>query len=62
MSIAALDEEVLDTREGEDVTLKCRFNEQHSPAEFKFLWTRMTTGPSFLNVAIDTTELNINYK
>ena len=32
----ALGDESLDTREGEDLTLKCRFNEQHSDKELAY--------------------------
>ncbi|XP_055680977.1 hemicentin-2-like isoform X1 [Lutzomyia longipalpis] len=55
-------DESLDTREGEDVTLKCRFNEQHSTNEFSYYWARWTVGNKYENVAIGNIQLNTNYR
>lgn len=61
-SIGSADES-LDTREGEDVMLKCRFTEQRLSEEFSYYWARWTTNPpSFENVAIGNVQLNTNYK
>ena len=59
---AALGDESLDTREGEDLTLKCRFNEQHSDKEFTYYWARWTSALKFENVAIGGIQLNSNYR
>lgn len=53
-------EELIDTREGEDLTLKCRFNEQET-SNFSYYWAR-STGSTFENVAIGNIKLNANYK
>ncbi|XP_055386183.1 hemicentin-1-like [Condylostylus longicornis] len=58
-----LAEEALDTREGEDLILKCRFNEQQRSSEFSYYWARWTTNPvKFENVAIGDIQLNSNYR
>lgn len=57
-----LAEDQLDTREGEDVFLKCRFNEQHEQKEFTYYWARGTTDSRYENVAIGNTQLNTNYR
>lgn len=54
-------EELLDTREGEDLTLKCRFNGQHAVNEFSYYWAR-SAGANFENVAIGKIQLNTNYR
>ena len=54
-------EELIDTREGEDLTLKCRFNEQHTASEFSYYWAR-SAGANFENVAIGKIQLNTNYR
>lgn len=54
-------EELIDTRESEDLTLKCRFSEQHSTKEFSYYWAR-SAGANFENVAIGNIQLNTNYR
>lgn len=58
--VNAIEDEV-DTREGENLTLKCRFNQQRQVAnEFLYYWAR-SLGASFENVAIGNIQLNTNY-
>lgn len=55
--------QVLDTREGEDITLKCRFMEQNGPRdEFFYNWARLTPPSKFDNVAVGSQQLNSNYR
>ncbi|XP_071454831.1 cell adhesion molecule Dscam1 isoform X1 [Hetaerina americana] len=55
-------EEAKDTREGEDVTLECRFRPQiAAQAEVTFFWLRINRR-NHDNVAIQKTPLNSNYK
>lgn len=61
LAVAHAVEEQVDTREGENLTLKCRFNQQRQRAnEFIYYWSRWT-GTSFENVAIGNVQLNTNY-
>lgn len=55
------EEFLLDTREGEDLTLRCRFNGQHAVNEFSYYWAR-SDGANFENVAIGNVQLNTNYR
>lgn len=56
-------DENLDTRENENITLKCRFSEQHEPDEkFFYYWARFTPPSKFENVAVSGTQLNTAYK
>lgn len=52
---------LMDTREGEDLTLKCRFSEQPSTGEFSYYWARVS-GTKYENVAIGSIPLNSNYR
>lgn len=54
------EEQLIDTREGEDLTLKCRFSVQET-SNFSFYWAR-SAGANFENVAIGDIKLNTNYK
>ncbi|XP_049288781.1 titin-like isoform X1 [Anopheles funestus] len=60
LTIVAADE-IRDTREGETVTLKCRFSEQSAASDFSYYWAR-STGNKFDNVAIKGVQLNTNYR
>ncbi|XP_055642747.1 hemicentin-2-like isoform X3 [Toxorhynchites rutilus septentrionalis] len=60
-SVALVDEN-LDTREGETLTLKCRFGEQQSSNDFTYYWARWTTANKYDNVAINNVQLNTNYR
>uniref|UniRef100_A0A182T6F8 Uncharacterized protein n=1 Tax=Anopheles maculatus TaxID=74869 RepID=A0A182T6F8_9DIPT len=60
VTIVAADE-IRDTREGEIVTLKCRFSEQSAASDFSYYWAR-STGNKFDNVAIQGIQLNTNYR
>lgn len=51
----------MDTREGEDLTLKCRFNEQSISSEFTYYWAR-NSGTKYENVAIGNIQLSSNYR
>lgn len=51
----------MDTREGENIALKCRFNEQHITSEFSYYWARIS-GTKYENVAIGKTPLSTNYR
>jgi hypothetical protein len=55
-------DEFLDSREGENVVLKCRFNEQQSFKEFSYYWARWTNALKFENVAISGIQLNTGYR
>lgn len=61
LTLISAAEELIDTREGEDLTLKCRFNEQQSKNEFSYYWAR-SAGANFENVAIGDVQLNTNYR
>nr|NP_001245866.1 friend of echinoid, isoform F [Drosophila melanogaster]AFH03542.1 friend of echinoid, isoform F [Drosophila melanogaster] len=53
----------LDTREGVDLVLKCRFTEHYDSTDFTFYWARWTCCPTlFENVAIGDVQLNSNYR
>lgn len=63
VTTAVGDTQVLDTREGEDITLKCRFMEQHGPRDdFFYNWARLTPPSKFDNVAVGAQQLNSNYR
>lgn len=51
----------MDKREGEDISLKCRFNEQHHANEFSYYWARIS-GTKYENVAIGPVALASNYR
>ncbi|XP_055919081.1 nephrin-like isoform X1 [Eupeodes corollae] len=56
-------DESLDTREGADLTLKCRFTEHYESNNFSFYWARWTANPvQFDNVAISDVPLNSQYR
>ncbi|KAH8412239.1 hypothetical protein KR009_000753, partial [Drosophila setifemur] len=53
----------MDTREGVDLVLKCRFTEHYDSTDFTFYWARWTCCPTmFENVAIGEVQLNSNYR
>ncbi|XP_050086076.1 uncharacterized protein LOC126571536 [Anopheles aquasalis] len=54
-------DEIRDTREGETVTLKCRFGAQSASGDFSYYWAQ-STGNKFDNVAIKGVQLNMNYR
>lgn len=52
----------MDTREGENIQLKCRFSEQHQMGkEFLYYWARFS-GTKYENVAIGADPLSSNYR
>ncbi|XP_067623295.1 neural cell adhesion molecule 1 [Eurosta solidaginis] len=56
-------DESLDTREGVDLVLKCRFTEHYDSKDFSFYWARWNCCPMrFENVAIGDVQLNTNYR
>lgn len=55
------DDFLMDSREGENILLKCRFNPQHSTDEFSYYWAR-NSGTNFENVAISGVPLASNYR
>ncbi|XP_075150906.1 friend of echinoid [Haematobia irritans] len=56
-------DESIDTREGADLVLKCRFTEHYDSKDFTFYWARWTCCPiQFENVAIGDVQLNSNYR
>ncbi|CAD7079851.1 unnamed protein product [Hermetia illucens] len=55
-------DESIDTREGENVTLKCRFTAQRSDTGFSHYWARSTSPSKFENVAIEKIQLDSNYR
>lgn len=57
-----LADEALDTREGEDITLKCRFSEQNLNDNFLYYWARFTPPSKYENVAVKDSPLNANYR
>lgn len=60
VSNANVEEQLLDTKEGDDLTLRCRFTEKYSSKEFVLQWGRSTR--SYSNVAFNDVPLNINYR
>lgn len=59
---SAVFEDQVDTREGENLPMKCRFNQQRKPtSDFLYYWAR-STGGVFENVAIGGIQLNSNYQ
>lgn len=61
VSIGHADDLLMDAREGENISLKCRFNSQHSTDEFSYYWAR-NSGTNFENVAIGGVPLASNYR
>ncbi|XP_049534631.1 hemicentin-1-like [Anopheles darlingi] len=57
----AMANKTMDTREGEDVTLKCRFNEHFSDREYSYYWAQQSPN-KYDNVAIKSDTFNPNYK
>uniref|UniRef100_A0A182QBN7 Ig-like domain-containing protein n=1 Tax=Anopheles farauti TaxID=69004 RepID=A0A182QBN7_9DIPT len=57
----AVANKTMDTREGEDVTLKCRFNEHYSDREYSYYWAQQSPN-KYDNVAIKGDTFNSNYK
>lgn len=55
------DETSMDTRDGEDLMLQCRFSPDYSNRGFIYYWTRIS-GPKFDNVAVDEKSLSSTYK
>lgn len=61
VSVSHAEDLLMDKREGEDITLKCRFNEQHQASEFSYYWARIS-GTKYENVAIGHVALASNYR
>lgn len=61
LSLTTAEDFLMDTREGENITLKCRFNEQQLSTEFSYYWARIS-GTSYENVAIGGVPLSSNYR
>uniref|UniRef100_A0AAG5DSB7 Echinoid n=1 Tax=Anopheles atroparvus TaxID=41427 RepID=A0AAG5DSB7_ANOAO len=57
----AVANKTMDTREGEEVTLKCRFNEHYSDREYSYYWAQQSPN-KYDNVAIKGDTFNPNYK
>lgn len=58
--LCAGNEESRDTREGENVTLQCRFNPPSNTGELTYYWVR--TNPVHDNAAVGASSLDKNYK
>lgn len=61
VSLAEGEDLLMDTREGENIILKCRFNEPQMTNEFSYYWARIS-GTKYENVAIGGTPLSTNYR
>lgn len=61
VSISRAEDFLIDKREGEDISLKCRFNEQPQTNDFSFYWARIS-GTKYENVAIGNVPLASNYR
>lgn len=61
ITVANAEDSLMDTREGEDLTLKCRFSEQHLSNDFSYYWARVS-GTNYENVAIGQVQLSANYR
>lgn len=61
VSISRAEDFLIDKREGEDISLKCRFNEQPQTTDFSFYWARIS-GTKYENVAIGNVPLASNYR
>lgn len=62
VSLAHAEDTVIDKREGENLSLKCRFSEQHQMGkEFLYYWARFS-GTKYENVAIGGDSLASNYR
>lgn len=53
------DDRSIDTRDGEDINLHCRFNKEYSNKNFIYFWSR--SSQKFENVAFDGKSLSSNY-
>lgn len=60
VSVADGEDMMMDTREGENISLKCRFSEQHNTNEFSYYWAHI--GTKYDNVAIGPNPLASNYR
>ncbi|XP_039283804.1 hemicentin-1 isoform X1 [Nilaparvata lugens] len=60
-NLGVLCQDIKDTREGEDVTLECRFSPQLASQGTTYYWLR-TNKRNHDNVAIEQTPLDANYK
>lgn len=56
------DDIAIDTRDGEDLKLECRFSPDYSSKEFLYYWARYSTTNRFENVAINQNSLSATYK
>lgn len=61
ITVTNAEDSLMDTREGEDLTLKCRFSEQHLSNDFSYYWARVS-GTNYENVAIGQVQLSANYR
>lgn len=55
-------DELLDTKEGDDLNLRCRFTEKYSSKEFVLSWYKYTAFKPYDNVAYNDDPLNTNYR
>ena len=55
------DDTAIDTRDGEDLILQCRFSPDFSEQGFIYYWAR-SAGSRFENVAVDKNSLSSTYK
>lgn len=51
----------MDTRDGEDLMLQCRFSPDYSSKDFIYYWAR-SSQQKFENVAVDRNALSSTYK
>ena len=56
------DDIAIDTRDGEDLMLECRFSPDYSSRDFIYYWARSSTTQRFENVAVDGKSLSATYK
>ncbi len=55
------DDIAIDTRDGEDLILQCRFSPDYSNKDFIYYWAR-SSQQKFENVAVDEKSLSSTYK
>lgn len=61
MTTANGDDIAIDTRDGEDLILQCRFSADYSSKDFIYYWAR-SSQQRFENVAVDEKSLSSTYK
>lgn len=61
LALSTAEDSLMDTREGENILLKCRFSEQLESNDFSYYWARIS-GAKYENVAIGKVPLSSNYR